>query len=101
MGYFQAAGEAMEHLDKVDFQLAFDPDNPVDGVSGHFSLVCDSGRALSGRLETISGMEIDITHTFSPPRRTEYRRSLVRCHIEGEAPQIGWLECNRKPDANH
>ena len=96
MGYYQAAEKEMEHLSKVEFDLAFDAADPTKEVQGSFSLVCDSERQISGRIETISGMEIDITHTFATPKRTEYRRSLVRCFIEGEDAVIGWLECNRQ-----
>ncbi|MBW2941121.1 hypothetical protein [Zhongshania aquimaris] len=96
MGYYQATEKEMEHLSKVEFDLVFDAADPTKAVQGSFSLVCDSGRQISGRIETISGMEIDITHTFATPKRTEYRRSLVRCFIEGEDAVIGWLECNRQ-----
>lgn len=100
MGYYQAAGKGMEHLDKVAFGLEFNPGDPLNAVNGEFSFACEGGRAVSGRIETISGMEIDITHTFSIPKRTEYRRSLVRCVIENEQPVIGWFECNRQVDSN-
>ncbi len=98
MGYYQAQGGEMEHLEAVAFDLSFAPESPCRAVSGHFNLACSSGRAISGRIETISGMEIDISHTFSPPKHSEYRRSLVRCHIDGEEAAIGWFECNRNAE---
>ena len=95
VGYFQENDGEMENLEGVEFDLSFDATSPHRSVAGHFDLACSSGRLISGRIETISGVEIDITHTFSPPKRTEYRRSLVRCYIDDEAPVIGWFECNR------
>lgn len=98
MGYYQEKNKEMEHIEKVEFDLDFNNDDPTNAVSGSFKVICNEGRAVTGHIETISGVEIDITHTFTPPKRTEYRRSLVRCHIENEQPVIGWLECNRKTD---
>lgn len=99
IGYFQSLGEQMDHLQKVEFNLEFNADDPMQAVSGSFNFVCESGRQIQGRMETISGMEIDITHTFAQPKRTEYRRSLVRCYIDGAKPTVGWLECNRPANA--
>lgn len=98
MGYFQAQGQEMEHLEKVQFDCQLNADDPTQAVTGTFTLTGASGKEITGRVETISGMEIDITHTFTPPKRTEYRRSLVRCLIDGQPPAIGWLECNRNVD---
>jgi len=52
---------------------------------------------MAGSIESISGAEIDITHTFVPPRRSVYRRALIRLTPDGGAPAIGWLESNRFP----
>jgi hypothetical protein len=101
MGYYQTKGGEMEHLNKVEFELDFNPIQTNKAVSGSFTLSCESGREIKGRIETLTGVEIDITHTFATPQRTEYRRSLVRCYLEGEAPVIGWLECNRKPNEDN
>ena len=98
MGYYQASAEKMENLETVEFKLDFNADEPANAVSGSFNLICDSGRAIRGTIETISGTEIDITHTFAEPKRTEYRRSLVRCIIEGKEAVVGWLESNRLTD---
>ena len=102
MGYFQdhqaGSNNDMEHVERVEFALDLNPSAPTQAVTGSFRLGCSSGRVIQGEVETISGMEIDITHTFSPPKRTEYRRSLVRCRVDGGPAVIGWLECNRNPN---
>ncbi len=94
MGYFHALDQDMEHLTTIKFDLDFDKDNPAKAVSGQFNLISEN-RILSGTIETIAGSEIDITHAFSPAKRTEYRRSLVRCTFADGEQSIGWLECNR------
>ena len=95
MGYYHAHGEEMEHLSETEFSLNFDETNPLQAVSGSLSLLCESGRKINITLETISGTEIDITHTFSTPHRSEYRRSLIRCSFDDGIQSIGWLESNR------
>ena len=96
MGYYHGHGEAMEQLAETELVLDFDSTNPTQAVSGTFSLLCESGRKVLGSIETISGTEIDITHTFSTPHRSEYRRSLIRCTFDDGSQSIGWLECNRE-----
>ena len=95
MGYYHGHGEAMEHLSETELALTYNADDPTNAVSGTFSLLCESGRKVQGSIATISGTEIDITHTFSTPHRTEYRRSLIRCSFDDGTESIGWLECNR------
>lgn len=97
MGYYHAHGEAMEQLAETELVLNFDSSNATQAVSGTFNLLCESGRKILGSIETISGAEIDITHTFSTPHRSEYRRSLIRCTFDDGGQSIGWLECNREP----
>ena len=86
----------MEHLSETELALEFNPADPTQAVRGTFSLLCDSGRKIQGSIETISGTEIDITHTFATPHRSEYRRSLIRCSFDDGTQSIGWLECNRE-----
>tara|TARA_R110001599_G_scaffold353879_1_gene601889 strand:- start:30127 stop:31140 length:1014 start_codon:yes stop_codon:yes gene_type:complete len=95
MGYYHTHGEQMEHLSESHFNLTLNSDDPLKTVSGDFSLSCDSGRIVKGTIETISGAEIDITHCFAEPHRSEYRRSLVRAKFDDGSQSIGWLECNR------
>ncbi len=96
MGYYHGHGEAMEQLAETELVLDFDSNHPTQAVSGTFTLLCESGRKILGSIETISGTEIDITHTFSTPHRSEYRRSLIRCTFDDGSQSIGWLECNRE-----
>ena len=96
MGYYHGHGEEMEQLAETEFALTFNPADPTQAVSGTFSLLCESGRKIQGSIETVSGTEIDITHTFSTPHRSEYRRSLIRCSFDDGSQSIGWLECNRE-----
>ncbi len=96
MGYYHGHDEAMEHLSETELTLSFNAADPTQAVSGSFNLLCDSGRNIKGTLETISGTEIDITHTFATPHRTEYRRSLIRCKFDDGSESIGWFECNRE-----
>lgn len=95
MGYYHAHGEQMEHLSDSEFKLSFDANNPLHAVSGDFTLTCESGRIVKGSIETISGTEIDITHCFATPHRSEYRRSLIRASFDDGSQSVGWLECNR------
>jgi hypothetical protein len=99
IGYYNELGMEMEHIESMQFDLNFDHDNPLKPVQGGFSLQCENGRELKATLESISGSEIDITHAFNPPKRTEYRRALVKCQFENGVTSLGWLEYNR-PAAN-
>ena len=94
IGYLYPHGGTMQHLEQIQFELDFDPMQPSQAVTGRFHL-SSATRALNGTIATIAGSEIDITHTFMPPKRTEYRRSLVRCDFDDGTSSIGWLECNR------
>ncbi|MDG2045680.1 MAG: hypothetical protein P8J79_00570 [Halioglobus sp.] len=96
MGYYHGHGEAMEQLAETELNLDFNSSNSTQAVRGSFNLLCESGRKIVGSIETISGAEIDITHTFSTPHRSEYRRSLIRCTFDDGSQSIGWLECNRE-----
>jgi hypothetical protein len=95
MGYFHELGQGMEHLSETKFELEFMSEQPFAAVRGSFSLVCDSGRLIAGKIESVAGSEIDITHAFTPPKRTEYRRTLIRCYFDSGEESMGWLEYNR------
>lgn len=88
-------GAAMQSLTDVAFDLMFHDDTVTRPVSGRFAVTAEDGRRLAGTIESISGAEIDITHTFVPPRRPVYRRALIRVTPDGGIPAIGWLESNR------
>jgi hypothetical protein len=64
-------------------------------VEGRLDVTTEDGTQLGFELETISAVEIDITHTFVPPERSIYRRALVRARRDGGAPLLGWTEFNR------
>jgi hypothetical protein len=87
--------DTMKSLVDVQFDLTFDDDNVTRPVAGRFRLAADDGSTLSGTIESITAAEIDITHTFVPPRRSVYRRALIRITPDGGVPAIGWLESNR------
>lgn len=82
----------------VRFDLSFDDANVTRPVSGRFTVDAEGGVRLAGRLEPITATEIDITHTFVPPRRSVYRRSLIRVIPDDAPPCVGWLESNRFVD---
>jgi hypothetical protein len=101
MGYYHAHGEAMEQLtEDTEFDLQFNADDPTQAVSGRCCLHFDGGRKIQGVIDTISGTEIDITHAFASPHRSEYRRSLIRCRFDDGSESVGWLECNREVDSS-
>ena len=82
-------------LRAVTFDLHFHHETVLSPVSGRFGVVAEDGSDFGGRIEVISAAEIDITHTFVPPRRSVYRRALIRVHPDGGGPPIlGWMEFN-------
>jgi hypothetical protein len=86
---------AMQSVTDVVFDLRFHDDTVTRPVSGRFTVTAEDGGRFAGAIESISGAEIDITHTFVPPRRPVYRRALIRVTPDGGSPAIGWLESNR------
>jgi hypothetical protein len=81
-------------INAADDALVFGDADLVNPVSGRIALHAIDGTSLAGALETVSGVEIDITHCFDPPRATVYRRSLVRFTPDTGTPVLGWLERN-------
>ncbi len=97
VGYLARDG-VMSNLAALDYDLWFDDQAPTRAVRGRFRVKDDEGRELAGSIEPVSGAEIDLSHCFVPPRRSIYRRSLVKVKIEGRPGRIlGWLESNRFP----
>ncbi|MDH3211409.1 MAG: hypothetical protein OEM05_02890 [Myxococcales bacterium] len=87
-------------IDAADFRLDYDDGCVTRPVSGAISVKAEDGGALSGSIESITAAEIDITHCFAPPRRSVYRRALVRFRPDdGSEPALGWLESNRFADS--
>jgi hypothetical protein len=87
-----------QSITDVRFDLVFHDETPTRPVSGRFAVAGEGGGSLAGAIESISGAEIDITHTFVPPRRSLYRRALIRVTPDRGVPAIGWLESNRFVD---
>lgn len=97
VGYLQRG--AMESIATLALEVTIRDDDVLHPFSGHFSVETETGSRLAGRLESLTAAEIDITHTFVPPRRSLYRRALVRVHLDdGGPPLLGWLEANRLRD---
>jgi hypothetical protein len=97
-GYlYRDAGEAeFEELAEVELDVEVEGRPVLDPVAGKLRLKTASGEELRGTITSLSGIEIDLTHTFEPPQRSLYRRGLVRVALEGEdEPLTGWLEFNR------
>src|SRR5262249_16321733 len=86
-------------LTEVRFDFTFDDARVLSPVSGRAILTADDGSVLAGGVESITGAAIDLSHTFVPPRRSIYRRALVRFTPDGRAPLLGWVEFNRFPPA--
>jgi hypothetical protein len=81
----------------VVYDLTFDDAAVTRAVRGRFAVTAEDGSTFAGQIEPISGAEIDITHTFVPPRRSIYRRTLIRVLPDDAPPAVGWLESNRFP----
>lgn len=84
-------------LTEVRLDFAFDDANVLRPVAGRATLTADDGSILTGTVESIAGAEIDLSHTFVPPRRSIYRRALIRFTPDGGTPLLGWVESNRFP----
>jgi hypothetical protein len=85
----------MQSLTGVRFDLAFDDAAVTRPLAGRVTVTAEDGGTLAARIESITAAEIDITHTFVPPRRPVYRRALIRFTPDGGPPALGWLESNR------
>lgn len=91
--------EGFEALSEVELDVEIEGRPVLDPVAGKFRVATEAGEALRGEITSLSGVEIDLTHTFTPPQRSLYRRGLIRVALEGEAePLTGWLEFNRLRD---
>ncbi|HEX7521331.1 MAG TPA: hypothetical protein VF441_04655 [Acidimicrobiia bacterium] len=83
-----------QSLTEVSPELTFGDDDLTNPVSGRLSLTAEDGTVLAGTIESVAGVEIDITHCFDPPRGTNYRRTLIRFTPDGGTAALGWLERN-------
>lgn len=88
--------EKMTAVQEVRVDLRIRDDDVLRPVSGRFSLRSEDGAGRAGEIASITGTEIDLSHTFVPPRRSHYRRALVRVALDdGGVPLLGWLELDR------
>lgn len=94
LGYLGTPG-AMGHVFELEFGLKYAAD-PLAPFTGRARLVDEHGTVVEGRVEPLSGTEIDITHVLTTDRPSLYRRALVRLHPDdGGAPLLGFLEVHR------
>lgn len=97
VGYLQR--ETTRSLSAVQLDFRLDDAAVLRPFTGRVAVTVENGSTFAGRIEIISAAEIDVTHTFVPPRRSIYRRALVRVHPEdGSAPLLGWTELNYFPE---
>jgi hypothetical protein len=94
VGYI-ARGGATENLAEARVELDFDDASITKHVRGQIELTGADGGRVRGRIESLTGAEIDISHCFEPPRHSIYRRNLIRFTPDGGEPCLGWLESNR------
>lgn len=93
LGYLSR--EDTVNLKDVSYDLTYFDENPERSVEGTYRLEAEDGTIVSGRLEPISGVEIDLSHSL-PTQPHIYRRTLVRLHPDdGGPPFVGWMEINR------
>ena len=92
-GYVSRA--STQSITQARFDYRYRDESLERAVEGRLAVTTDDGAELAFELETISAVEIDITHTFVPPERSIYRRALVRARRESGAPLLGWTEFNR------
>ena len=97
VGYLGA--ERTESVGQCRFDLDFDDASIERHVRGQVELLGQDGGRLAGRIEPLTGAEMDISHCFDPPRASIYRRTLIRFTPDDDlAPCLGWLESNRFPE---
>lgn len=85
---------------EVDFRLEEDGANLSLLASGSVAIKTEDGGLCTGRIEPISAVEIDISHTDVDASRSRCVRTLVRFVPDGpkrkqRQPLLGWLETNR------
>lgn len=96
MGYVDT--HETKNVVDTDFQLTFHDDEPRRPYEGTLELTTEDDAKIAGRIETITGCPIDVSHCFDPPQPSRYARALIRFHPQdGSAPLHGWLEINRFP----
>jgi hypothetical protein len=87
--------DAMQSIASARFDFAYRHDDLARPIEGRFSATTEDGGRLAFDVEPIAAAEIDITHTFVPPQRSIYRRTLVRARRANGPDLLGWIEFNR------
>jgi hypothetical protein len=97
VGYRLDADGAVSEVADVEARLVLAPAHVDHPVAGWFSARARDGQVVAGRVESLAGAEIDLSHCLVPPRATAYRRALVRFTPEGDGggPALGWMELHR------
>lgn len=86
-------------ITEIDSGLEYGDDDLDDPVHGPFTVTTEDGTVVSGTVESIAGVELDISHCFDPPTTSCYRRTVARFTLDGDEPAIGWIERNTFGDA--
>ena len=94
LGYLQRT--AMMNVADVRFDLDYDDDLDRT-VGGRFAIRAEHDE-VAGTIETLTAAEIDLSHCLVPPRRSLYRRALVRLRPDRGEALVGWLEFHRLPE---
>lgn len=92
-GYVSRASS--QSITAARFDYRYHDESLARAVEGRLEVTTEDGTSLALDIETISAVEIDITHTFVPPTRSIYRRALVRATRPDGGPLLGWTEFNR------
>jgi hypothetical protein len=95
IGYVQR--DRMVSVEDIHFDLTA-RDDLRGAVGGRFTVRAEGGEEIAGTVETITATEIDLSHCLVPPRRSVYRRALVRLTPSRDASLVGWLELHRLPE---
>jgi hypothetical protein len=93
VGYLQR--DRMTTIKEVQYDLRYHDADVLRAIDGRVRAETEDGTVFAAAIEPLTGAEVDITHCFEPPRRSVYRRTLVRVTPDGERPLLGWLESNR------
>jgi hypothetical protein len=97
IGYVSCDEHGTRSLAETKVDVVLRDDNVLDPFDCTIEFRDEDGREFQGRVETISAAELDISHCFSTPQRSFYRRALVRIHLTGiDEPLLGWCEVNQR-----
>jgi len=94
-------GDEFTSVSEADFRVEFERGPQSVPTRASLAIKTEDSKLITGHLEPISGVEIDLSHTDSPRERTRFHRTLVRFVEDGVKPRrkrpptIGWFETNR------